>query len=67
MVDHFYEKKIWIRMSQCYFGFMFLEKHTGMYIAHTLSYHLLTQGQILLDFLLLSPLRDLEKLYSIRE
>lgn len=54
-------------MSQCYFGFMFLEKHTGMYIAHTLSYHLLTQGQILLDFLLLSPLRDLEKLYSIRE
>lgn len=37
------------------------------YIDHTFSCHLLTQGQILLDFLLFSPLRDLEKLYSIRE
>lgn len=51
MVDDFYPKKIWIRMSQWYFGFiMFLEKHYT-YIDHTCLYHLLTQGQILLDLL----------------
>lgn len=39
-----------------------LEKHTYTHIDHTLIYHLLTQGQILLDFLLSPPpLRELVK------
>lgn len=41
-------KRIWIRMSQCSFGFMFLEKHKCTYIDHTLSYHFLTQGKFYL-------------------
>lgn len=62
MVDDFYDKNMDKDESVIFWFYQFGEKHTYTYNRS----QTLTQGQILLDFLLFTPLRDLEKLLPWR-